>query len=109
MTTNDETHARQVINEQAAIIDTVRVAFETISEALGDIQSVYEVGFTCSEAEALYEAMVAVGATDQAEHFMTWHSTLDDPDEGDIHRPVYGAEYPDFPVGFERIDLEDLV
>lgn len=93
--------------EQAAIIETCREAFDTISSALGDIQTVYEVGFTCSEAEALYEAMVAVGAADTAKSFMAQHATLDDPREGDLHRPIYSSEYPDCPVDFERIEVSE--
>jgi hypothetical protein len=83
--------------------EACRQAFEAISEALGDIQSVYRVGFSCSEAEALYEAMVAVECHEEAKAFMAQHADLDDPREGDLHRPIYHPDWKDLPVDFERI------
>jgi hypothetical protein len=83
--------------------EACRQAFEAIADALNDIQAVYRVGFSCSEAEALYEAMVAVECHDEAKRFMSNHADLDDPDEGDLHRPIYHHQWTDLPVDFERI------
>lgn len=65
--------------------ETCATAFRAISEALSDHWFAYDVGFTCSEAESLYDAMVAVGCLAEADWFMLCHADSDDAEEGDLH------------------------
>lgn len=65
-----------------------RDGVRAIAEALSDHYYAYGVGFTCSEAGAYYDAQIALGLPEQAEHFMRHHAESDLPDEGDLHEPV---------------------
>ena len=78
-------------------LQVVRDGVSGICEALGDHFYCYEVGFTCSEAEGFYEALLALDLPGEAEHFMRHHAESDMPREGDLHRPVGDR-------GWERID-----
>lgn len=63
---------------------TCREALAGTAEALLDHWVHAKAGFTCSEAEMLYEAYRAVGLDALAEEFMCWHAESDD-DDTDLH------------------------
>jgi hypothetical protein len=64
-----------------------RDALSETGEAISDHWQAYRCGFTCSEAEALYEAYRHVGLDMLAEHFMCEHAESDD-EESDLHETV---------------------
>ena len=70
---------------------------ETCWEALGEVAT----SFSCAEAEAIHELMVACGL-DVADEWMAHHAAGDDPNEGDRHRAVLDAR--GCPIGFELIE-----
>ena len=83
--------------------DLARDGLISIHEALVDIMANYSVGFTCSEAEALYAAYQSIGEPEMAETFMCWHASLDE--EEDVHEVT--AEDNGIPIAWQRRDEED--
>lgn len=84
-----------------AIVQQVREMFDIVLEA--HVMNMENgSGFTCSEAEAMHECMIAVGATATAEAFMIAHARTDDP--GDFHAVVWGHNgyHDNQPIGWRR-------
>lgn len=101
---NNEDDACDLLDKLAEALKAVREGVAAISDALGDHWAFYQCGFTCSEAEAFYEANLALGLEHEAEFFMRHHAESDDDIE-DQHEPLY--EYPtnsDCVSGWRRKD-----
>lgn len=84
--TRDHFTAVELLHEAMTFIGQVRTMFEEVCEA--HVMNMDNgSGFTCSEAEAMFECMVGAGAVEAAKWFMIAHAGTDD-DEGDQHEQV---------------------
>jgi len=90
-------NAVDLMHEAMNVIAEVQQCFTRYNEHMSGMAP----AVSCSEAEAMYEAMQLVGADDVAESFMLDHAMSDD-DEGDQHEVVYSSYGTQRPVGWKQ-------
>lgn len=96
---DSDDEAVAMLGRAMSLVEAVVDTFGAIDEALG------MGSWTCSEAEAIYELMQALGLDEAAERFMLQHA-YSDSEEGDLHRLIETVE--PYTARWERIELDEL-